>query len=510
MGKTAKTVKTVSVMMFATALSKVLGMVRSMLMASHYGTGIEANAFSAASRIPLSFFDILFSAAIIGCFIPIYNGFGKEKEDEADRFASVFLNCILLLTGILALLGIVFARPVIYFIASGLSLETKELAVTLLRIMFPLVIFAGGAYTLVGIMQSKGRFILPAMISAISNAGVILYFIFFDKLLGDSSVYWLCAAYLISWIIQFITLALPLRLQGFKYSLLIDFKNNALRKALKSVMPIMVGSWLLPVSVITGTYFSSKIAIEGNVTVFDYTYNVYIIIAGILSYSICNYVFPKLSKMAAEGDGEGFNTTVRIGIKSSLFIMIPFMFGVFVLAGEGIAVLYMRNEFGAYAAVNTARALKYAAFGMPAFAVIEYMSRVFYSKKMAKIPMLAAIAGVIVNIVSSAIFVNFEDMGIGAATLGFVMGEIAAASILIVCAGRTMPGLYSIDFLFDAVKIIDAGIISMLVMMIIYRFVGNIPYQATALKNILVMAVVFIPSSVIYLAMTKVLKLKLR
>ena len=81
-----RAVLTVLSMAAAMILSKGLGMVRSRCMAAAYGTGWQANAFSAASRIPLSFFDLLFSAAILGCFIPVYNSFSaREDRDAAAR-----------------------------------------------------------------------------------------------------------------------------------------------------------------------------------------------------------------------------------------------------------------------------------------------------------------------------------------------------------------------------------------------------------------------------------------
>ena len=88
-------------MVLAMILSKGLGMLRGVLLANHYGINMEANAFSTASRIPLAFFDMLFSAAILGCFIPVYNSFKSENntfdaesERQADAFACIFLNFI--------------------------------------------------------------------------------------------------------------------------------------------------------------------------------------------------------------------------------------------------------------------------------------------------------------------------------------------------------------------------------------------------------------------------------
>ena len=133
---------TVVLMMLATVVAKGLGLLRSVLMAKYYGAGMLSNAFSEASHIPLTFFDLLFATAISGCFIPVYNSF-KRREDggiseEADEFACSFFNLVLLGAGILAFLGIVFADVIVGTL--GLDNETKALTVRLMRIMFPMII----------------------------------------------------------------------------------------------------------------------------------------------------------------------------------------------------------------------------------------------------------------------------------------------------------------------------------------------------------------------------------
>ena len=144
--KTKSATLTVLFMIVAMFISKILGMFRGVLLAAAYGTTENATAFSAASRIPLSFFDIVFASAILGCFIPVYNSFsGEEQKKEQNAFTAIYLNFLLLLTGAVALLGIVFAKPLLNLVAPGLIPETLKLAVLLLRIMFPLIIFAAAS-----------------------------------------------------------------------------------------------------------------------------------------------------------------------------------------------------------------------------------------------------------------------------------------------------------------------------------------------------------------------------
>lgn len=501
-----KTVRTVIFMMAATVLSKVLGMLRSVLLASHYGTGSAAAAFSAASRIPLSFFDMLFSTAIVGCFIPAYNSFSREKRKEASDFACGFLNLVLLGTGIFSLAGMLFAPQIISLISPGLDAATAEMAAVLLRIMFPMVIFTGTVYTLVGLLQSKGSYLIPALVSSVSNAGVIVYFLFFDNMLGENGVYGLAIAYVVSWLIQLVTMAVPLWRSGSRYRPVMDLRSPVLLRSLKMSLPIMVGSWLAPVGLMVGTYFAPLMVENGNV-IFDYSNNVYTIIAGILTYSICNYVFPVLSRMSAGGDDGEFCATVRTGILSALAIMLPFMAGAMVLSREGIAVLYMRGQFDAYSAESTALTFRMIAIAMPAFAIIEIVNRVFYAKNMAKVPMTAALCGVVVNIASSALFMLAGgSYGVAPIGLSFALGQITAAVVLVIFLAKRLRPIFCAEFARNLIKVVVSACVSAAVMLLIYCIIGNDTYNAGMIKNLIVAVAVFVPGIAVYAASLKLLR----
>lgn len=491
-------------MMAATVLSKLLGMLRSVLLARHYGTTWRTDAFTTASRIPLAVFDIFLSAAILGCFIPVYNSFkstDKSRDSEADRFALIFFNTIALFTGILTLVGIVFARPIVSVIGIGLSDTASKLAVDLLRIMFPMIIFTGTAFTLVGVMQSKGNFILPAMISAISNAAVIIYFLFVDDCLGEYGIYGLAFAYLIAWFIQLVTLAVPLRRSGFKFSFLLDFKDSNLRRAMKSLPPIMIGSWLSPIGIVIGTSFSTLLG-DGYASVFDYANNIYVIIVGILVYSICNYIFPALSKLNGTENEQEFNSVVSDGLASAFMILVPFMAAVFVLGGEGVSVLYQGNEFTAQSAEMTADALKIMCIGMPAYALIELGTRVFYARGITSVPMVSALCGVAVDVIFSFILLYSgvgELIGVGAFTFAFAVGQWAAALCIGVMLIRNVKGAFDGKFIAKLIKILISGGMSYAVMRVLYELIDHNPYASNKITNIAVAIIIFVAGATVYI-----------
>lgn len=490
---------TVIFMMAATVVSKLLGALRVTIMANGYGTGIEAQAFSEASHIPLTLFDLAFGAAILGCFIPVYVGFGEDTEG-ADRFAGVFLDFIILCTGIFSILGIIFADGIIELMAGALPAEVKALAARLLRIMFPIVIFTGSAYTLIGVMQSKGRYMLPAAVSAISNAGVIIYLLFIDPMFTEGGIYGLAAAYIVSWLIQLLTLAIPLGASGFSFRPRFEPKNPALIRALKSAPPVIFGSWLSPASVLCGIYFAAFIRFDGAVTIFDYANAAFVIIAGTLTYSIANYCFPLLSK----AEGAQWLAVVEKGISSAAAVILPFTGATLILAGEGVAVLYMRGEFSPTAAAEVASTLRAMAIAMPAFAVVELSSRIFYSKKLMRIPVYAALAGIAVNFASSSAITRLMPESVASVGFGFAAGLWAAAIVMLIFLARRAGGAFGRGFAVKLTVTALASIFAAAVMLVVYRLLGSDPYSSSAFKNIAVAVVTLLPGGAVYLAGLKI------
>ncbi len=498
-----RTALTVSAMMAATVLAKLLGMLRGVFMAHAYGTSGEANAFIAAYRIPNSFFDILFSAAIVGCFVPVYNSFGDGQERERGDFARIFLNFILLLTGALSALGMIFSRQIIALFTPGLPHETAELASSLLRISFPSIIFIGAAYTLVGVMQSKGRFLLPAAISSVSNLCVILYFIFLNDRLGERGIYGLTVAYLVAWCAQFLTLAMPLAVSGAKYRPMLDFGNKAFRRALKMLPAIMAGSWLLPAGSLTAAFFATFTGWDGDVSAFDYSWTIYIIIAGTLVYSLCQYIFPNLAKRSGEGDTESFRSSVSSGLLALWALTLPFIFGALILSREGVAVLLVRGEFSPADAEIVAGALRMLLAAVPAFAINELLSRVFYSRSEPALSMYAAIAGIAANIVLCTLAALLPGFGLNMVALANALGQYASAAVLTVFAAKRIPGLFGRGFFAKLGVALLCSLAAAAVMAVVYAVLPGSPYERGDLANLAVCVAVFAPAGILYLILLK-------
>ena len=500
-----KAVKTVSLIILATAFSKILGLARDMIMTPIYGDSMENSAITIALDVPLYFFDILFGAAILGVFIPVYNAFDHKDENggqNAEDFANVFLNFVILAAGFLALLGIIFARRIVDVAALGYDEPAKKLTVDLLRIMLPMIVFAGAVYTVTGILQSKGEFLAPALVSAFSNTGVIIYLLFLNKYLG---VYGLGAAYLISWLIQLLTLVVPLAGKKYKYKFKIDFKNPALIKSLKTALPVLAGAWLIPMSKQIANGFSS---ICGNynsvIAAFGKSWGLFLIITGILVYGISNYIFPKLAQCA--GDNREFAAIVKTGLSASVFVIAPAACLAYVLRSEAIAVLYMRGNFTPDLACLSSQMFIMFTPAMITFSLIEILNRVFYAKNLVKFPMIAAVSGIAVNFILCWIFIGRLNLAPVCITSANFICQTVTAAVLIFSLKFKIKDIFVRSFLANIAKIILSSGVLLIIIKILYFIIDNNAFEAGVFKNIIISAAMLTAGTAVYIAVNLILK----
>lgn len=486
---------TIFAMIAATLLSKALGMVRTMMTAWILGDSTEAVAFAAASKIPSAVFDFLFSAAILGCFIPMYNSARERSKKDSDEYASAFITAVMAACALLALIGIIFARAIISAAAPKISAEATSVAVKLLRIMFPAMIFTAGAYTLTGILQSVGNFILPAMISAVSNIFMIAYLVIFKD---SFSIYIFALVFTLSWILQFLTLAFPLIAKKEMPKINFHFKNESLISSAKRIPNIMASSWLIPACILIASFFSSFVS-ETAFVAYDYSNNVYSIISGVAVYGVGNFVFPSLSRFSARNDASSFTRAARKAISSIMFIILPVFAATLALAGDGIEFLYLRGNFTEELAQLCSSSLRFLSFAMPACAVSEILGRMFYAAGKTKQPMYATVSAIIAAIISDILLVLVFKVGLIGISLSFAIAQTTQTAVLLVAAKKHFPEVFRGISPAGIANAVLSFAISLLVMIILERKFPIFEVMGKSAAIFLKIAIVFMSGVVVYL-----------
>lgn len=414
----------------AMLFSKLIGMLRDILLANFYGVSADAVSFAAASKIPLILFDVSLGTAVAGAFIPMLNTYlAKEDMEKARGFASKFIGAVFLFAGIISAFGLLFPSAFISIIAPGLDEVAFSKACSLLVIMSPITLLAALSYTFVAILQSLDRFILPALISVLSNATVIVYFFTLNDRYG---IYGLAAALTIGWVLQLVFMLIPLMKTGFKIRVSFNLKDDDLKKTVILTLPVLLSSWVTPLNTLIITNFASSIAEGAAIPMLDYAYKLYFVAAGIFSFALTNLYFPKLSRSFSVGDKLGAVNILKSMLSGISYIVFPISALLMALSGPIIRTMYMRGEFGLSSAGTVAVLLAIYSSGILFLSFQEILNKYFYSMKNTTTPLLAAVLGVFTNLVCGYFLAKI--WGIYGLAVATTISTALMAIVLLTCA----------------------------------------------------------------------------
>ena len=491
-------------MAFATFISKVLGLVRDSLMGAYFGAGIEADAFMAASKLPTTLFDMVIGGVISASFIPVFNSIlTKKGKDEAKGFANKFITMIILVTLIISVVGILFAEPLVRFMAPNFGAEAHDLAVKLTSIMFPMIIFTGIAFSFVGILQSYGEYNIPAIISFVSNTALIVYFILFGKRFGVTG---LAVTMLIAWSLQVIVQIPSLIRLKFKYKPDFRLRDSSIKEAVVFAIPMLVSTWVQPFYTLINARFASHM--EGAYSSLEYANRLYLIVTGVFSFVVTNLIFPKLARANASDDKKEANELVAISIKSIVMVIAPLMAGIVILAKPITSIIYGHGELASHSGV-VATALACYATGMVFLALNEVLSKTFFSMKKSVTPMITSLVSMLFNIILVMTIYPFIKGDIVRLTGGLAIAAAGGSIVNALLNGamlfRLSEGFINRDGVITILKSLAAAAVMAAVVRIVYMFIGT---ADTFMGSIITCVVCGIVGVAIYAIMLVLLRVK--
>lgn len=471
--------KTVSTVMLIMLIGKITGLIRDIMTAGYLGTGMKADAFMLASRIPRDFLDFAFASAISSSFIPVFNAYLQKKgKEEAYGLADRFITIILIGSIGITILAVLFSTQIVAAFAPGFDVETRDLSVRLLLIMLPTIILTVIAFSVTGILQSMGEFNIPAAMSVVSNLIIILYYVF---LMDRYDVAGLSIAFLLGWTTQVLIQVPSLVKKKYFFKPKLDLRDSGIREIGMLVVPVMLSSWVLPINnTVNGNVASS---IPGGNSALGYAYSLYSVITGVVILSIANVLFPTLSRQNAMEDSAAFGETLRGTIRVLFFLLVPMTLGLFVLSRPIVELLYGWGSFGEDSSALTSTALMCYSLGMLGFGLQTILSRGFYAGKDGKTPLVTGCVAIVVNAVLSVCLVG--RMGVG--------GPAMASSV-----SMTVTGFIMYLFMYKRHKAIFNKCmgVDLLKILAIALFMAVIVYGSHTLLGIWVKSEAFVPTAV--------------
>jgi putative peptidoglycan lipid II flippase len=330
-------------------LSRLAGFVRLRALSHFLGAGVAVDAFNAAFRIPNLLQNLLGEGVLSASFIPVYSRLLAEgREEEAGRVAGAIAGLLAMVSGLLVLLGVVFARPITRLIAPGLTTETFELTVTLMRIIFPGI----GALVLsawcLGVLNSHRRFFLSYVAPVLWNAAQIAVLVGFGLvgLRGGDLAVALAWGTVLGGLLQLgVQVPSVLRLLRGGLSLSLSVSRPGVRQVLRAFGPIVAGRGVVQLMTYVELLLASLLAV-GAYSVLGYAQPLYILPISLFGMAVAAAELPELSSMS-EQDRSRLQGRLDAGLARISFY-VAFCAVAFVVIGESIVgALYQSGAFTA-------------------------------------------------------------------------------------------------------------------------------------------------------------------
>jgi putative peptidoglycan lipid II flippase len=402
---------------FFTLISRILGYVRDILIAIFLGTGLFADAFFVAFRLPNTFRRLFAEGAFNAAFVPSYTGELVQSKEQADSFAKNIFNLLFIALLILVFVAEIFMPQLIYLIAPGFYKDPEKLslAITFSRITFPFLFFISLATFLSAILNSHNKFAAAAAVPIIFNI-ILIGSLLASQLIDSSVASTLSYAVSIGGLAQLVILFFFVKKKFNPISNIKIKIDKKIKFFFKKLIPSIFSSGVTQINILVGTIIASFH--PGAVSYLYYADRVYHINLAIAGIGIGTVMLPELSKFIQNNNQlEAFNLQNR-SIEFCLFLSIPAAAALLISSTEIINSLFGYGSFNIDSVNNTALALTYFAFGVPAFAILKILSNLFFARNDTKTPFYFSAISVLINIIISVSLFN---------TLGFIIIPIATS-----------------------------------------------------------------------------------
>jgi putative peptidoglycan lipid II flippase len=395
----------------ATLTSRLLGMVREIVYARFMGDSLVAGAFQFAFTIPNLFRRLLGEGALTAAFIPIF----KEKEKthgeiEMWRAANAVISGL-----------VIAASAVVALVLLGLSLALAahqfdmktELMLRLLRVMFPYMLLVCAAAAMMGMLNARGHFFIPAMGATMLNIVMIASVLWFAPRMGlqypkgdrlPHQIFALAYGVLAAGVAQAAFQLPTLWRDGFRYRWVSPWRNETVRLVVTRMIPgtIGVAAFQLNVTLVLAIAFWVSPQIVAS---FNYAVRLMELPQGMFGISLATYMLPTLSSLAADKNYSEFRGTLRQGLGTLLFLNLIAAVLLVVLAEPIVRLIFEHGKFTAASTDRASLALMCLAPGLVAFSSVNILARAFFALGDTQTPMKISIACLALNFILAALLV---------------------------------------------------------------------------------------------------------
>lgn len=416
MGERDRIARAAGLMSGATMISRVLGYVRDMILAFYFGATGLSDTFFVAFRIPNLLRELFAEGSMASAVVPVLTEYQAREPGEAVRLVRVAFTVILLVVGSICLLGMLIAPAIVSVIAPGFLDDPAKFSttVTLTRVMFPFLLFVSLAALLMGALNVKRVFFIPALAPATLNITIILTVVLLASRLGNP-ILAVAIGVAIGGIMQFAFQAPAFLRQGYSMSPAYNFRHPGLRKIAKLVLPAILGMAVAQINIVVSNILASFLS-GGSITYLFYSMRLVQFPIGVFGVAMGIAVLPSLSEHALKGDLKSLREDFSFSLRLLFFICVPAMAGLIALREPIVNVLFQRGRFDYAATQGTSGALLFYSLGIWAVVGVRVVTATFYSMQDTRTPVKVAAAALTANIVLSLLLLGpMRHMGLALA-----------------------------------------------------------------------------------------------
>ncbi len=427
--------------------SRLLGLVREQVFAALFGGGGAMDAFTAAFRIPNLLRDLFAEGALSTAFVTTFSKtIARGGDAAAWRLADKIGTLTTVVLGLICLAGMVFSADLVAVLAPGFDAAKAALTATLTRTMFPFILMVSLAALVMGALNAKNVFGLPAMASSFFNVGSIVVGVllgfWIDPHFGPRALLGLAVGTLFGGALQFLVQVPALARQGYRYRPDFEWRDQGVRDILLLMLPSVIAASTTQVNVLINSMFASTLG-DGAIFWLAIAFRLMQLPLGLFGVALGTVTLPLLARLVVAGRMDGFRAELARAMRLGFLLTIPSTAGLMMLAEPIISVLYQHGRFTAHEAAEAAGALRFYAIGLGGYAALKVLVNAFYAIDHRKTPMMVSFAAVGLNLLLNWLF-TFR-LGWGHRGLALSTGCVATFNFLVLYTlmSRHLGGLES-------------------------------------------------------------------
>ncbi|MDQ3197841.1 MAG: murein biosynthesis integral membrane protein MurJ [Verrucomicrobiota bacterium] len=488
--------KATSIVGLAVLCSRFLGLIREMVIAALFGASRNMDAFLTAFRAPNMLRDLFAEGALSTAFVTTFSRrIATEGDQSAWRLASKVATLTLVFMSAMTLLGILFAPQVIGVLAPGFPAEKAALTILLTRIMFPFILLVSLAALVMGMLNAKNVFGVPAMASSFFNIGsivggvVLCYWLepqadWRHPHFGERGLVGLALGTLLGGLLQLVVQFPSATGVGFRFKLDFNWRDPGVRTILALMGPATIAASAVQVNVAVNSGFASALG-NGPITWLNIAFRLMQLPLGVFGVAVATVTLPLVSRSAATGNTKEFRGALAHAMRLVMLLTIPSAIGLIILAQPIIALIYQHGRFTADATVQTAAALQFYGIGLAGYAGVKVLAPAFYALDKRHLPMIVSLLSIGVNFALNWLF-TFH-LGLGHRGLALSTSFVATTNFLLLYVmmrrytGRLETGL----MLATLGKILVAGVVLAAICFVAQRFLFPTPTRQSEVTLII-------------------------